>query len=258
MQIYVSDRFKFIYIRQPKSSSSSILATIQDIFCGSRVCTSHEFMAVPDGKVPDETWNDYFVWTAVRNPIARMVSTYNMFKRYLRTREETSEEPGEYCYATTCTFNDFAHDVVKLRTICDTASCCTYVPEGVHKYLVNMPNAHINQQVHCILTPDGRSLVDYIARCENLEDDWKEVLEAIASRSGRIIDYKPLVHVNTFTSTQTLLPPGEFNAGQAVADVPRPPCISQDVANMGYLNESTVLALSRTYAMDLVLLGFMP
>ena len=89
----MSQKYSFIYIRQPKASSSSILATIQKVFCEGRACLPHEFSLVQDGIVPDAIWGEYFVFTAVRNPLARMVSTYNMFRRALRFPQRTSPPP---------------------------------------------------------------------------------------------------------------------------------------------------------------------
>ena len=37
LQVFVSHRFKFIYVRQPKSSSTSLLSAIQELYCNGKV-----------------------------------------------------------------------------------------------------------------------------------------------------------------------------------------------------------------------------
>jgi Sulfotransferase family len=86
--VHVSDRWRFVYIRQPKSSSTAVLHAIKQQLCG-----------LPDGKgecQPDELrhvtsldnqiWQDYFVFTFVRNPWTRMLSAYKMFMQHFLRR----------------------------------------------------------------------------------------------------------------------------------------------------------------------------
>ena len=94
VQVYVSKKHKFIYIRQPKSSSTSVMLGLVREFCHRhkrenektnhpihKHCDSEEFFKVPNPRaaIDSEQWKDFFVFTVVRNPWTRMLSAYNMF-----------------------------------------------------------------------------------------------------------------------------------------------------------------------------------
>lgn len=82
LQVYVSDKWKFIYIRQPKSSSSSVLIALTQQLCRGQ-CKSNELRAVT--KLDEKKWEEYFVFTFVRNPWTRLLSAYHMFNgKHLR------------------------------------------------------------------------------------------------------------------------------------------------------------------------------
>ena len=88
MQVYISNKWKFIYIRQPKSSSSTILEMIRS-WCKGR-CSRDDLHAVDN--VSDDIWKSYFVFTFVRNPWTRMLSAYGMFQRHHLRRYALSAE----------------------------------------------------------------------------------------------------------------------------------------------------------------------
>ena len=80
LQIYVSDTWKFIYIRQPKASSSSMLHAIRSQLCGG-TCRPPLFYQEQDKAKIQAKWEEYFVFTIVRNPWTRALSAYSMFNR---------------------------------------------------------------------------------------------------------------------------------------------------------------------------------
>jgi hypothetical protein len=85
--VHVSKRWKFIFIRQPKSSSTAVIAAIKLQLCG--LSNPNDRCEVDDFSEPEEVtpemWRDYFVFTVVRNPWTRMLSAHTMFsKRFLR------------------------------------------------------------------------------------------------------------------------------------------------------------------------------
>lgn len=85
--MHISHKWKFIFVRQPKSSSTAIMVAIKSQLCGLvdgvGECAPDEFTSAND--VTDEQWRDYFVFTVVRNPWIRMLSAHTMFtKHFLR------------------------------------------------------------------------------------------------------------------------------------------------------------------------------
>ena len=63
------------------------MVAIKEQLCGlknaknSDKCKPDEFAEVQQ-HLPDRIWNEYFVFTVVRNPWVRMLSAYNMFNKY--------------------------------------------------------------------------------------------------------------------------------------------------------------------------------
>jgi hypothetical protein len=86
MQVWISRKWRFIFIRQPKSSSTAIMVAIKSQLCGLvdpenyDRCQLDEFKVA--GAIPEETWRDFFVFTVVRNPWTRMLSAHNMFRKH--------------------------------------------------------------------------------------------------------------------------------------------------------------------------------
>lgn len=73
-QNFISMKYEFIYIRQPKSGSTAIERAMHRLFCNSGPCSSEvldHFRPVP-GRRQEEIrwWRSFFVFTFVRNPCA--------------------------------------------------------------------------------------------------------------------------------------------------------------------------------------------
>lgn len=78
LQVYVSDTWKFIFMRNPKASSTAILAAIKNQLCGGS-CSEQQFSHVRLMSQLAPKWESYFVFTIVRNPWLRSLSAYTMF-----------------------------------------------------------------------------------------------------------------------------------------------------------------------------------
>ena len=244
LQVFVSEEYKFIYIRQPKSSSTSTLTAIQELYCGGRNCTPHEFVKVAHAKsLSNETWKTFFVFTIVRNPITRMVSAFLMFtRRFLFIRDpDNPTKRGPHC---SLSFPEFAQDAYALARICSTRQCCAYLGGKSNVFLEQFPNGHATQQGHSVFTTEGHPIVDYIGRTESISDDWQEIIKLIAERSGKDVGSVPMDNVN----------------GKIVpVDVPEEmqhACLSNDVVSLGLLNQTTVRAITLQFAMDMEWLQF--
>jgi Sulfotransferase family len=81
VQVYISDKWKFIYVRQPKSSSTAVLHAIKKQLCGladgNGDCRTEDFRQISD--LEEHKWRSYFVFTFVRNPWLRVLSAHKMF-----------------------------------------------------------------------------------------------------------------------------------------------------------------------------------
>lgn len=239
MQIFVSHKFKFIYVRQQKSSSSTIITAITRTFCGDiGVCTDDEFKRElnPNNRISQEQWREYFVFTWVRNPWVRMESSYRFLcGKFLRVKDE-NDRPGDKCCPS---FDDFSTNPYVLNTTCYTESCCPWnqysSPQVWDYYFVA---GHLKDQAHITFAPNGDSLVDFIGRTENTEEDWAALLTHINKRTG--YHYKP-------QEVERQNPTPDDGSGDYV------PCLGRSVV---HLDRPTMLNLAKVFAMDVLRFGF--
>jgi hypothetical protein len=114
----VSKTWRFIFVRQPKSSSTAVLRGIESQFCktgGNKTrCTPDELARMHT--VSEEQWRDYFVFTVIRNPWIRMLSAHKMFTtHFLRQCAPFGKLLiGQAC-CTHCMQGDCAHTRVVLH-----------------------------------------------------------------------------------------------------------------------------------------------
>ena len=215
------------------------------MYCADpRACLPEELARAPVRSIGDKNWAAYFVFTAIRNPISRMMSTYLMFEDILRMKTPGSQVPGEACHIP---FSRFSTDVILLRNICYLENCCTYIARAYNKFLENFPAAHLSQQSHTVFMPDGRSFVDYIARTEEIAVDWVEVVAKIQERSGI-----PVQMVQIHRTNAHHLSDADVAGGDAIK------CFHPDVYARNLLNATTLFQIAQQFSTDMVQFGFLP
>lgn len=74
----MSREWRFIYVRNPKSSSTAVLGSIKKQLCGGE-CSEDQLLRIDDKATVAPLWEEYFVFTVVRNPWTRALSAYTMF-----------------------------------------------------------------------------------------------------------------------------------------------------------------------------------
>lgn len=85
VQVYVSDEWRFIYVRNPKSSSTALLNAITEQLCGGE-CSERQLKLRGMVEMFAPKWEEYFVFTVVRNPWTRALSAYTMFNSHFLFR----------------------------------------------------------------------------------------------------------------------------------------------------------------------------
>lgn len=179
----VSDRLRFIYIKSAKSAGSTILlgwirpslcppANASDVYRGwgtsstsldqqfSKLCAP-DIVYPPPGRdgckcseIPQWKFEQYFIFTTVRNPYSRMRSSYT------------------YCRAQS-KWTDFCQDP-KI-----TGSCPQTAPSEPHKW-----NVHYQFPIHWIYHGWWGWHVDYAIRTENMEQGIAAVADIVNARAA--------------------------------------------------------------------------
>ena len=236
MQLFISHLHKMIYIRQPKSSSTAILAALEATFPGEHGAKA--FTTVDS--IEDHVWREYFVFTWVRNPFTRAISAFDMMNSlFLYERQgEYGDDVGEQCHMTLA---EFAKNSNSLRYICPERGCCVYIPE-YERWLPWFIDQHINDQAHCTFTVAGESMVDFIGRSEEIVIDWAELIAEVNRRSYA-----------DFRVTEISNPNGH---GLAENKGVQHACVSDETLNM--LDPEVMSAIAMQYASDFHKFKFLP
>ena len=184
VQVFISHKHQMIFVRQPKSSSSAILVALEKTFA-DRMSKRPVFDLV--SYVDDVTWMSYFVFTWVRNPFTRALSAFKMMNgRHLFQRHGVyGELVGDRCNVTLA---EFAANSNSLRTACAHRGCCAYIPKR-NIWVPWFIDQHINDQAHCTFTPFGESMVDFVGRTEEIDNDWAEFIAQVNRRN--YANFKP-------------------------------------------------------------------
>lgn len=184
-----SDAYRFIYVRIPKSASTTLLSGfLRPAVCPpdesgfrepgymphnrySANCTPDKFVptwepggftdCAPCASIPRWKWLRYFVFTAVRDPLTRAVSSWAFCKN-----------------ASGATFAEFCINP-------DKGVWCS----GKGPHLNDAPDVHWMAQTANFCGVRG-CIVDFVARAETLAADLDVVVESI--NSHRLLEYPPL------------------------------------------------------------------
>ena len=182
-QVFVSHKFRFVFVRQPKSASTAIMKAIKETFCKQdEECSERELLQVP--KLSDETWASYFTFTWVRNPWTRSMSAYRMMNKWFLRNRVTMER----CNVSLA---DYEADVNRLRMACETQGCCPYADDWMPWFV----DQHINDQSSCSHVL-GESVVNFVGRVEQIQLDWESVVRHINHRLDINLEPSRVVNPN--------------------------------------------------------------
>lgn len=162
------DYYKCIFVHVPKAAGISINKALFGNYVGSHK-TIREYKKI----YPKRTFDRYFKFTIVRNPWDRLHSAYTFLKK------------GG--------MNKFDYDFMK-KELNHINSFEQFVMEWLNENTINS-YVHFKPQLYFLLDEKGNCPLDFIARFENLNNDFITI-------SKRINNKAQLKHLNN-TSRQT-------------------------------------------------------
>ena len=172
MTIGYSEKNKVIFIHVPKTAGSSIREAVG-------IKNSHTSLINVKKNITEKQFDDYFKFSVVRNPWARLYSYYNY-----RRKRWTIPSYGKLAYEKN--FND-------------------WVLECFNEYKKSKDNNNfLNGQVATLCDPnprtpfrlwepqckwfmiDGKICLDYVIKFEDLENDWKFCSDKIFGKHKKL------------------------------------------------------------------------
>lgn len=187
-EVWVNHNYKIIYLRHPKSASSSVLRMLGDCQDGGMLKGASSLSRAVQRRMQktclqtlapqvedmgddeiESMWQTYFVFTMVRNPFDRMLSSYNFLLQFMKAGCGKVDEAAEW--------DSFCQDPLSLGRVCQTSPECCTLP---HEFFWH----HIVDQGRCFSLSSGAPAVDYIGRVENFEEDMREVYRTVDKKVG--------------------------------------------------------------------------
>ena len=156
----ISHKYKFIFIHIPKTGGTSI----DCLFTGSM--QRHSCMQDYESYLSKKQFGEYLKFTIVRNPFDLMVSSYIMIcKRIASHHKHTIKTFGDNIF----TFNEYINKKVQ-NYIVGTED---FIETNFSKSMFN------GNQLDWIQNLEGKLTIDYIARFENLQEDFDIIFDKI-------------------------------------------------------------------------------
>lgn len=188
--IYVNYAYRFIYITHPKSASTSTKYHLTfcdedptELHCMERLTANY---TNTDWDAIATMWQDYFVFTFVRNPWLRMASSWEFLRNKHMHNPARDDEALPQC--TGAQWPEFCSSPHIIGRICEEKSeCCVSkrlngtVIEGKRSQTLFM-DYHVIDQGTCLTDENGLLAVDFIGRVEVLDEDMKTVKDEINKR----------------------------------------------------------------------------
>ena len=149
----ISEKYKFIFIVVPKTATSSIekaLGKYGSVIVDRAADGKHKAANEVRKEMGEEVWNQYFKFSFVRNPLSWTASWYNF-----RSRDELKNKDSQNHsnYTGNMTFEEFIKSD-------------DWVVAG-------------DGQSSWVTDDEGKVIVDYIGKFENLQNDFDEVCSRI-------------------------------------------------------------------------------
>lgn len=165
----ISHQHQFVFVHVPKTGGDAVSQTLSEhCKCWVLRGTQKHFTAkrVRAGHFGDGRWPRYFSWGTVRNPWDQVHSDY-WFCRAIDVRPSMLEQAPTWA-----------------------KKCLAVQKMSFGKFCQQVADGTQGLWEHYLSDWNGNQLVTHVARYEQLEDEWRYVLQQIG------LPYKPLRRVN--------------------------------------------------------------
>ena len=253
----VSHKYKFLYIHVLKSGGMTLKTFLKMALCGStqKPCQqgNHVLEIVNCGTAVQQ-YQDYFVWSFVRNPFSRMYSAYAMAMEYR----------GHNTQGTSRTIRQRRKSTTQNTTTKPEFTFEEFVLKGrgsSRGSLSHMSPVHFAPQTRFLFDAKDCPVFDYLGHLETFHDDLKTVLQHIGSPEMERYFYQNFtnahgtVHKSKDTSYGSQHKQKELQGGNLQR------AYKNDDANINNNNNSRQKiqeAVAREFAKDFSLLGYDP
>ncbi|KAG2497282.1 hypothetical protein HYH03_004866 [Edaphochlamys debaryana] len=185
--VWISHQYKFIYIRNRKTASSTFVTIVKNFMLDNKLCNRTaegtntcivrmEPEALQrEGRDVAALWRDYTVITSSRNPWARAASGYEF------SFEKWHKHTGG---CTKPEFQEFCRDPYIMGKLSNLFQCVGH-REGVgSKYEGhwNFDFCHVEPVYGCMTDDAGKLVVDFVIRYERLMEDMGAAIKLINAR----------------------------------------------------------------------------
>ncbi|GFR49715.1 hypothetical protein Agub_g11869 [Astrephomene gubernaculifera] len=255
--VYLNPTYKFIFVRNRKTASSTFLTVIKTFMLEKGLCNvTRDADGLPqnncisrmdpeellrEGRDPDAMWRDYLVITSSRNPWARAASGYQFTFDEWHRRDGGCQQPS---------FLQFCRDPFIMGKLSNLFSCVGR-REGVgprNEGHWNFDFCHVEPAAACMMDQEGRLVVDFLIRYERLDEDMQAAMELINSRRPAGLPPIVIPQTSVWRKKGTAATQEDINSTDAAAYV-----YAGKYRECGY---DCVEALSSFYAADLKLFGW--
>lgn len=207
--MFISRKYKFIFIHIPKTGGTSIRHAMYDMDDNSKKkeCFLHSDVNYSKAylKRNGEKWNDFFTFSIVRNPYARMVSFYNHLKRI---RKENLEKVELFKNHPKRNGNDkrtnkeIEESIIQFSRFADRYNYKDFKDfiENPYYHMKDLNPRKLNFVANYVdwLSDEKGIAVKYIMKLEDANNCWDEVLSKIGCekielphlKKGENVDWK--------------------------------------------------------------------
>ena len=172
--LLVNDKYKIIFLKNTKTAGTSLMLAFGKLEGDCDTCLRH----VRADEEPEllQTYRDYFVFTIIRNPFDRAVSSYE----YILSIRTKFWDPLDEDRAARCpppTFQEFCERPYILALQDLTSRCYTDQEKARagHPIGQNHDFVHVEPMSKCLLSETGKPAFDYAIRMDRIRDDFEDM-----------------------------------------------------------------------------------